>query len=846
MPRSTRTITRIVTYLCFTVLSLSNYGQISLLDIGDISAITPDQIQLIQTKLKARGLSTSDLEILARAQGLTEDQISQLTQLLDASEQAVLTSSSEDVPTIVKEGDEIDAINQSNEITPIVVKEDSIKIFGMDLFTNSRSSFEPRLDVPTPADYTLGPGDELLLDFWGSTQQFFDLVVGDEGTVRPKGVRPIYVSGLTISEAEKKIISRMSQYYSGLVGYGGNPPTINYELGLTRIRLVEVQVVGSVRNPGTYSLSSLATAFTAVEAAGGPNEDGTFRKIKVIRENQDVSAIDLYGYLLEGKRNGDIRIQSGDVILVKDTDVTVNIEGDIRRPARFEMVESETLADLIDYAGGFAATAFKGDIFIERYGENNLELLEVSKGDYSNFQLQNGDKIRVGKILSKFSNKISITGAVERPGDYQLMEGMKLADLLDKAVLRGDAAMNAISLYRIRADYSQEVLSISDNESVILEPNDIISVPSSYDLEGEAVVSVLGEVHSPGIYPYFKNMTLQDLVLLAQGSTRFAGQLVEVLRLNSNGVDFDLLNWNFTENARNEILPSDKVYIRVNDTRNLDAEVTLEGEVRYPGTYYISKKDETLKDVILRAGGPTEYADLQAAILIRKPLLSKRNLNRYEVNEEVLKELRGKILAGSFSDREEVKSELLERVKTLEGKSRTDNTVDYQGQLIKYNSVLDLSYDPDKEITEDLKTQEPVIIDLYSILEEKDDNSNLILRPGDVISVPIKQETVKVVGEVVATLAIPYEGGKKAKYYIKKAGGFTEGANKKRSYVQLPNGERRRIKNFLGIGIYPKVSPGSTVVIIQKQPKNPANVQGIIASASAMASLILVIDRILN
>ncbi|WP_462247729.1 polysaccharide biosynthesis/export family protein [Ekhidna sp.] len=836
-------ITRIATYVCLTFLSLSIYGQISLLDIGDVSSITPEQIQLIQSELTARGFSTSDFEVIARAQGLSEDQISQLTKLIEASNQSTTSTNFDDVPTITKDVDESDLNTNTDIETPVIYAEDSVKIFGMDLFSNSRSSFEPRLDVPTPSDYTLGPGDELLLDFWGATQQYFDLTVSDEGTVRPKGIRPIYVSGLTIKQAERKIISRMSQYYSGL---NGNPPSINYELGLTRIRLVEVQVVGSVKNPGTYSLSSLSTAFTAVEAAGGPSKDGTFRKIRVIRENEAVSEIDLYGYLLEGKRNGDIRVQSGDVILIKDTDITVNIDGDIRRPARFEMLEDETIEDLISYAGGFSATALKGDIFVERYGENNLELLEVSKEQYSNFQLQNGDKIRVSKILSKFSNKISITGAVERPGDYQLVEGMKLTDLLQKATLRGDAALNAISLYRIKDDYSQEVLSVSENKELMLEPNDIVSVPSSYDLEGEAVVSILGEVHSPGIYPYFKNMTLQDLVLLAQGSTRFAGQLVEVLRLNENGVDFDLMNWNFSKDSKNEILPSDKVYIRVNDTRNLDAEVTLEGEVRYPGTYYISKKDETLKDVILRAGGPTEYADLQAAILIRKPLLSKRNLNRYEVNEEILKELRSKILAGSFSDREEVKSELLERVKTLEGKSRSDNTVDYQGQLIKYNSVLDLSYDPDEEITEDLKTQEPVIIDLYSILEGKDDKSNLILRPGDVISVPIKQETVKVVGEVVATLAIPYEGGKKAKYYIKKAGGFTEGANKKRSYVQLPNGERRRIKNFLGIGIYPKVSPGSTVVIIQKQPKNPANVQGIIASASAMASLILVIDRILN
>lgn len=837
-------IKRNLLFIFLIIFSFVGYGQISLFDVTDVSSLSPEELKTIQNQLQSSGLSMAEFEVLARAQGISSEQFNLLRELIEGSPTSINAGGVTEVPSVSKE------INPMDLETPIAIvpEKDNLldSIFGMKLFASPRPIFEPRLDVPTPTDYILGPGDELLLDFWGAAQKYFNLVVSDEGTVRPEGARPIYISGLTVKDAERKIISRMSQYYSGLSSRQGSANSINYELGLTRIRLVDVQVVGSVRNPGTYTLSSLATAFTAIEAAGGPNVDGSFRKIKVIRNNEEITEIDLYGYLLEGKRSGDVRIQSGDVILVPNTEITVNIAGDIRSPMRFEMLDKESLQDLIHFSGGFTASASKEDVFIERFGDNNKELVEVSKDMFSSFNLKNGDLIRVNKILTKFSNKISITGAVERPGDYQLIEGMNLLQLFEKAVLRGDAATNSIAIYRIKNDYSQEVLSVSSEDSVALEPNDIISVPSTYDLEGEAVVSILGEVHSPGIYPYFENMTLEDLVVLAKGSTRFAGNSVEVLRLNSNGIDFDLLNWNFTNDAKSLVLPSDKIYIRVNDTRKMDAEVTLEGEVRYPGTYHISRKNETIKDLILRAGGPTEYADLTAAILIRKPLLSKGEFNRYEVSEEVLKELRRKILDGSFSDRDDVKSDLLERVDKLEGKARTDNTIDYEGQLLKYNSVLDLSYDPEEEIKEDLETQEPVIIDLASILADEEEVSNLIARPGDVISVPIKQETVKVVGEVVATLAIPYVEGKKGKYYIKKAGGFTQGANKKRSYVQLASGERRRIKNFLGIGIYPKVSPGSTVVIIQKPPKNPANMQGVIASASAMASLILVIDRILT
>ena len=409
-----------------------------------VDDLTDEQILGYMRQAEERGLGQSELELLAKQQGVSDSEILKLRRRIEQ----LRSGGSKDTQTnnnitSARSTQPDKAVNQSNAELTAYQKE----IFGFDLFKKQGLSFAPNLSLPTPVNYQLGSGDELAIDLWGDVQQFFKLTVSTEGTVRPQKLSPIYVNGLTIEEATTKIIDRLSQTNSGLKPTDGSEPTIFYQVSLASIRTINVNVVGNAAKPGQYSLPSLATVYSAIHAAGGPTEIGTFRDIKLVRNNKVISTIDLYSFLTDGLRSGDLRLKNGDVVVIRPLARQVQINGEVRRPGRFEIRQGESFRNLLVYAGGFSSVAYKATVAVRRNGEIEREINNVENQDFDSFEPQDGDLIEVSAISDRFSNRVIIDGAVFRAGEYELTNGLTIRQLIEKAGgLRGDAFLNRATI----------------------------------------------------------------------------------------------------------------------------------------------------------------------------------------------------------------------------------------------------------------------------------------------------------------------------------------------------------------------------------------------------------------
>ena len=723
-------------------------------------------------------------------------------------------------------------------------------------------TFAPNLNLPTPKDYQLGSGDVLIVDLWGGTQQFLSFEVTPEGTIRPNNLGPIYVNGLTIEQAEKKIIDRLSQIYSGLKTNGDQGPAIFYQVSLGNIRTINVDVIGDVGRPGLYALPSLSTVYTALHAAGGPTEDGTFREIRLVRDNKLLSIIDVYAYLAEGIRSGDQRLKNGDVIIVRPYKVRVELEGEVKRPGLYELKAEENFKDLLSYAGGFSNSAFQALVTVKRNGEREREIIDVEANEFDSFEPKDGDLIEVSGILDRFSNRVIIDGAVFREGEYQLTEGLTLKQLIEKADgLRGDAFMTRATIYRTNEDFSQSTIPVdlgalmnNTVSDISLLREDVVRINSIYELREEFFVQISGEVLEGGVYPFFNQMTVQDLIVLAGGLKESAsGALIEISRRNQNSSvnsTAEILTLSISEDMslqsedRDELLhPFDQIYIRRSPGYTIQEQVTIEGEVLAPGEYTIQKKDERISDLLERANGLTPYAFPKGAILIRKTEFSNSKSND-EISQEYLQQLRQKVLGDESELKNISQVRLIERLDKIENRSNVDTENDRVGSRFKKDLIEDIT-EQDSLIRDiEIQEQEPVAIDLDKILENPGSKYDLIVRPGDVISIPGKLETVRVAGEVTSPLNVRFDDSFSFKDYIYQSGGFLQTAKRGRSYVQYPNGERKGVKRFLWFKKYPKVEPGSTIFVSRKPEREAVNLQSLIAITGSVATLALVIDRL--
>ena len=714
-------------------------------------------------------------------------------------------------------------------------------IFGSYLFSKNNLTFEPKLNIPTPPKYILGTYDELIIDVSGMYEANYKLKVSPEGFVRVPNVSPIKVSGQTIEAATRSIKSRLSTIY----------PSSQVNVTLGSIRSIRVTVVGEATRPGTYTLPSLATAFNALYACGGPDSIGSMRDIKVVRHGRVVANIDVYNFLLDGAFSNNIGLQDEDVIKIEPYKVRVSIAGAVKREGIFEALPGESMKHLVRFAGGYNDNAYKAIITTIRLTDKGKTVVDVAEKQQATFKLQSGDSCFVSTTSTKFDNRVDISGSVYRPGTYALDSGMTVKQLIAKADgVKEDAYLNMAFINRKQANQIPEIIGFNlgevlhgDIADVPLQKDDSVVVRSLFDYREGQTVSIQGAVQEPGEFKLVENITLKDLIFKAKGFTEMANtdsvELVRTIKdplrlLASNertivykfALDKDL---NFKKGGADMLLENgDQVIVRTISGYEKIRMVKVEGEVLQPGNYSITNKAERISDLIKRTGGFTQYAYPLGAYLIRTERLTGVQQKMDQLTKENAK-------------------------KQLKGKN--DNKLD--AALVKASGSADVISDADSiqgkmskssKLDKVFKSEGIVGINLMEIMKHPGGKNDFYLEEGDDIFVPRELQTVKVMGEVLFPTYIGYEKGKSLKSYISGAGGFTEQALAKKTFVLYANGTAKSTTSFLGIRHYPKLQPGARIIVPEKptEIKNPLTAGEMVGILTSITSAMVLIYSVVK
>lgn len=684
-------------------------------------------------------------------------------------------------------------------------------IFGHSLFFNRNLSFEPSANLATPVNYRLGPGDEVIIDIWGASENTIRQTISPEGTILVRGLGPVHLSGMTVKEANSFLQREFSKIYSGI---SGTEPNSEIKLTLGDIRTIQINIMGEVSVPGTYTLSAFSTVFHALYRAGGVNRIGSLRSIKVVRDGKTFADLDVYDFIMKGKMKDDIRLQEGDVIIVDPYQSLVEIVGKVKRPMFYEMKPTETVATILNYAGGFTGDAYKKAIRLVRKSGREHQVFNVDEMDYSVFRLDDGDMITIDAVLDRFENRVEVRGAVYRAGLYQLDGTVNtVKQLIKKAEgLRGDAFLNRVIIDREHEDLSHEIIAIDLGgllngtiADIPLQKNDILYIPSITDLKEEETVAIYGEVANPGTFLFSKNMTIEDLLVQAGGLLEEAATTrVEVTRRikDPKSTSFSsVLGKTFTfdikdgfivgGNAENFYLePFDAVYIRRSPAYRRQQNVVVAGEVLFSGSYSLLKKNERLSDLVSKAGGVTPDAYVKGARLIRK--LSDEERRR--------------------------QNDAIRMAQNGEGKDSI--------------SIQKLN----------LSETYTVGIDLEKALANPKSDFDLVLREGDVLYIPEYVNTVKISGSVMYPNTVVYQKGKNLKFYINQAGGYGNMAKKKKVYVVYMNGTVSRLKARNASAI----EPGCEIIVPSKAEKKHMAMAEILGISSTTATIAAMVATMAN
>lgn len=684
-------------------------------------------------------------------------------------------------------------------------------IFGHSLFSNRNLSFEPSANLATPVNYRLGPGDEVIIDIWGASENTIRQTISPEGTILVRGLGPVHLSGMTVKEANSFLQREFSKIYSGI---SGTEPNSEIKLTLGDIRTIQINIMGEVSVPGTYTLSAFSTVFHALYRAGGVNRIGSLRSIKVVRDGKTFADLDVYDFIMKGKMKDDIRLQEGDVIIVDPYQSLVEIVGKVKRPMFYEMKPTETVATILNYAGGFTGDAYKKAIRLVRKSGREHQVFNVDEMDYSVFRLDDGDMITIDAVLDRFENRVEVRGAVYRAGLYQLDGTVNtVKQLIKKAEgLRGDAFLNRVIIDREHEDLSHEIIAIDLGgllngtiADIPLQKNDILYIPSITDLKEEETVVIYGEVANPGTFLFSKNMTIEDLLVQAGGLLEEAATTrVEVTRRikDPKSTSFSsVLGKTFTfdikdgfivgGNAENFYLePFDAVYIRRSPAYRRQQNVVVAGEVLFSGSYSLLKKNERLSDLVSKAGGVTPDAYVKGARLIRK--LSDEERRR--------------------------QNDAIRMAQNGEGKDSI--------------SIQKLN----------LSETYTVGIDLEKALANPKSDFDLVLREGDVLYIPEYVNTVKISGSVMYPNTVVYQKGKNLKFYINQAGGYGNMAKKKKVYVVYMNGTVSRLKARNASAI----EPGCEIIVPSKAEKKHMAMAEILGISSTTATIAAMVATMAN
>lgn len=771
--------------------------------------LSDNQVKILMNKATSAGLNDSQMQQMAVAQGMDSIEAAKLLKRVKLIRSKEINekpnreqpAADSDARSFVPQDSTVNAENENERI----------KIFGSELFNNSKISFAPNLNMPTPKGYVIGPGDELLIDLTGNNIASYKLKVSPEGIINMEYVGNINVSGLTIEQATSKIKNKMAATYPALKS---NKTQLSINLG--NIRSIKITILGEVTKPGSYTLPSLSTVFNALYASGGPNENGSFRNIQVIRNNKVISTIDIYDFLLKGIQEYNIRLEDQDVIRVPVYNTRVEITGNVKRPAFYEIVEGEKLSDVLSFAGGFSADAYTASIKAFQNSERERRIKDIPKSQFESYVPQNGDHYIVESILDRFENRVEIRGAVFRPGYFELKPGFTLKKLINEAQgLKEDAFMERGYIYRLKSDNTPELISfnVADVMSgrtpdISLAREDIVEISSIFDLKNQATLSIEGAVRNPGTFKFMDNMTVASLIQRAGGFTEGASpNRIEIARrIKSDSANSTSSAQIFTVNvdANLNIIPSDFVLkpydivsVRYLPGYETQKQVKIEGEVAYPGTYTLENKNETISDLIKRAGGLTVYAYPAGGSLRRN-----QNQSPLDTNTKYLNPTETKLLK--------------------EGRLSTDTT--FANKL------------GDEQLTK-IYTSNQVGIQLERILKDPHSNEDLVMQDGDVLQIPKILQTVKVNGEVLRPNMVAFENNRKFKNYINRAGGFTERALKRGSFVQYANGSVAATKKVLFFNNYPEVKPGAEIWVPRKAPRERLSPQAWIGIGSTIATL---------
>ena len=695
------------------------------------------------------------------------------------------------------------------------------KVFGRDIFNNKELSFEPNMNIATPQNYRLGPGDAVIIDIYGASQKTIESTVSPDGTVTIEGYGPVNVSGLTVAQANARLRGTLGSRYS----------SSHIKLTVGQTKTIMVNVMGEVKAPGTYTLSAFATVFHALYMAGGTNDLGTLRNIKVYRNNRLVTVVDIYDYILNGKLTGNVRLADNDVIVVGPYDCLVNITGKVKRPMFYEMKKNESINSLLKYAGSFTGDAYKKSVRVNRKTGREYAVFNVDEFDFASFHIADGDSVSVDSILPRYANTVEIKGAVFRPGMYNIGEQINsVRSLVEHAEgLTEDAFTNRAVMHRMKPDRTLEVISMDiagimsgKVADIPLKENDVLFIPTRQDKLIERTITIRGEVQYPGTYKYADNETIEDFVLQAGGLTDKASTVnVNVSRRVSDAKALQpdsLIAQTFTLSLKDGfvidgtpgfvLMPFDEVSIRKSPAYNELENVSIEGEVMFAGAYTLTKRNTRISDLFYKAGGATNQAYIKGARLIRRA-----NSTEKARMEAVLK-----------MQREQQQKNLLQ----LAASSNSGNL--QQAAEGAKNAELEKFNVPDEY---------PVGIDLAAALKNPGCDDDLVLREGDRLVVPQYTGTVKINGAVMYANTVAYEKGKRASYYINQAGGFASDAIKSKSYIIYMNGKVAKV------GHGAKVQPGCEIVVPAKL-KRKMSIAETMSLGTSMSSIAAMIATIAN
>ena len=713
----------------------------------------------------------------------------------------------------------IAAFSDGNEDDNATGKTNKKKVFGRDIFSNKNLSFEPLMNIATPQNYVLGAGDQVSVDIYGASQKSVDCTVSPDGDIVIEGYGPIRVGGLSVAAAKARLRATLGSRYQS--------SRINLSLGQTRT--VSINVMGEVKKPGTYTLSAFASVFNALYMAGGTNEIGTLRNIKIYRNNRLVSVCDIYDYILNGKMTGNVRLHDGDVIIVGPYDCLVNVTGKVKRPMYYEMKRNESLQTLLRYSGGFTGDAYKKAVRVNRKTGREYAVFNVDEFDMSSFQIADGDSVSVDSILPRYANTVEIKGAVFRPGMYQLGDGINSVRTLVQHAegLTEDAFTARAVMHRMKADRTLRVIPV-DIQGIMeghvadipLKENDVLFIPTKQTAMNEQTISIQGEVVYPGIYKYADNETLEDFVLQAGGLTDKASTVkVDVARrvgnpkaLTTDSIiaktySFALKDGFVVDGEQGFVLqPFDEVYVRKNPSYSEQQKVSVDGEVTFPGTYTLSHRQTRLTDLVKAAGGATNLAYIHGARL-------ERRTNEAE---------RKRMEAALQMQKEQLQQELM----TLAASQTSGSALQQVGQQSKEEEIKKFQ----------VPNTYPVGIELDKALADPNSDANIVLREGDRLILPQYTSTVKVNGAVMYPNTVSYIKGKGVGYYVNAAGGYSRNARKSGAYVIYMNGMVSKSSKA-------KIEPGCEIVVPSKirRRTSPAEILGIGSSMSSIAAMIATI-----